>query len=148
MGLVLIIGGLRNLFLAAVSLEIVSWVFILLVEKFFRFKYLVVQRAVFFLMVLGILRFRNLLVLALLVKLALPPFHVWFLNVAAALKNVELLFFLSPHKILPLFLFGKVVSHIGGLFLFSLFLVTRRVLILATRGVFYILVVSSLNHTV
>jgi len=108
------------------SLEVLSWVFVILLPIILSLRYLIIQRYFLILSLFGIVFLKELLPLCFLLKLGLPPLHLWFIRIARLLRNNVFLFITTIHKLLPIFLMRKMF--------FSLFSVVRFSLLLGLLG--------------
>jgi len=135
----------RNSFIFIfVFLEILSWVFTILMSPFLAIKYLVMQAYFIVLSLMGLLWVPLFLVLGLLLKVGLPPIHIWFIKLSFFMKKWVFLIFSTLHKLLPLFLLGRLFL-LGSYLLGALLLVAGR-LIFQVFELFLILVTSSIVH--
>jgi hypothetical protein len=136
--------GIRRFLLVLISFEILSWLFVILIKSG-HIKYLIIQ-TVFILVSLTqlVLQTRGLLLLSLLFKMGLPPFHAWIVLLVRNLTAVGLLFMITVHKLLPLVILSKIIS---GRFFMVLMLIITRYLVMIQRGMLIVLVFSSMNHS-
>lgn len=129
-----------------VTIETLSWlIVILLLEE--AFKYLLVQR---FFIVVGLFRIIRILgglFIVLLIKLRLPPFHNWIVQILIGLKTKSFLFATTIHKLSP-FLFLASLFYISEwIFLGTISLIIRIIIITRTITIIGVLVVSSLVNS-
>lgn len=135
----------RNSFIFIfVYLEILSWVFTILISPLLAIKYLIIQAYFMILSLVGLLWIPLLLVLGLLLKVGLPPIHIWFIKLSFFIKKWVFLIFSTLHKLLPLFLLGRLFL-LGSYFLRALLLVAGR-LIFQVFELFLVLITSSIVH--
>lgn len=87
-----------------------------------------------------------MLVLLFLVKLGLPPFHLWFMRFRAWLNKKAFLFMTTVHKIAPIFILGKLVMESSLLLIVFSFVMSGQVMI-EVRDFFYVMMVSSMIHS-
>lgn len=145
--LVLLTGGLLNILIRLFLLEIISWRFIFLLDNFSIFKYLIVQSIFLILRILGIFINPRLLILGFLVKIGLPPFHLWFINLTYLLEKWRFIFITTLHKILPLIILIKIVLLGSSIILRGLIIILRGVIILQMGSFFHVVIVSSIIHS-
>lgn len=136
--------GRNSLILIFVYLEMLSWVFTILIPSLLAIKYLIIQAYFIVLRLLGLLWAPLLLVLGLILKVGLPPIHIWFIKLSFFMKKWIFLIFSTLHKLLPLFLLGRLFL-LGSYLLGALLLVAGR-LIFQVFELFLILVTSSIVH--
>lgn len=103
-----IFSGLSNLIVIIMLLELFSWIFTFFI-KAHAFKYLIVQRWVFFFIITFLLIKSKIVILPILIKIGLPPFHQWVILISFFLRKLSLAFFLSVHKVFPLFFLRKLI---------------------------------------
>jgi hypothetical protein len=136
--------GRNSFILILVYLERLSWVFTILMSPFLAIKYLIMQAYFIVLSLVGLLWAPLLLVVGLLLKVGLPPVHVWFMKLSFFMKKWVFLIFSTLHKLLPLFLLGRLFL-LGNYLLGTLLLLAGR-LIFQIFELFFILVTSSIVH--
>jgi len=105
------IGSLRLLRLLVV-LELLSWLFVILVPNTSTLNYLLVQRYFLILGIARILFLPSLLIIVFLLKLGIPPFHVWFIKIARVLNKNRFSFIITLHKLIPILFLSKVIFRI------------------------------------
>lgn len=136
--------GRNSFILIFVYLETLSWVFTILISPFLAIKYLIMQAYFMVLGLVGLLWTPLILILGFLLKVGLPPIHVWFIKLSFFIKKWVFLIFSTLHKLLPLFLLGRL-AFLGSYFLTALLLVAGR-LIFQVLELFFILITSSIVH--
>lgn len=141
--LIFFIGG-NSFILMLVYLETLSWVFTVLISPFLAIKYLIMQAYFIVLSLVGLLWVPLLLALGFFLKVGLPPIHIWFMKLSFFIKKWVFLIFSTLHKLLPLFLLGRLFL-LGSYFLGVLLLVAGR-LIFQVFELFFILITSSIVH--
>lgn len=128
-------------------LELLSWRLVLIIEKVFALKYLIVQRIFLFIGIYGAL-FRGLvLILAIFIKMGLPPFHFWFVVLARYFKKWIFFVILTLHKLLPILLLTKIILIRILNWTVQAILMVRGISILQVRGILFVFLVSSLVHS-
>jgi len=139
--------GLVRLLLCLFFVETLSWIFSLLISSL-SLKYLLVQRYFLLVRVMGALWRPSVIFLAIFLKVGLPPFQLWFIHISSLLKKWEFYFFVSVHKVFPLFILGKIL--LGGFWSLSSLVAIWIVgfLIIQIRRFFNIIIASSLLHSV
>lgn len=125
-------------------LEALSWVFVILISPLLAIKYLIMQTYFIVLSLVGLLWTPLLLVLGLLLKVGLPPMHIWFIKMSFFIEKWVFLIFSTLHKLLPLFLLGRLFL-LGSYLLGALLLVAGR-LIFQVFELFLVLITSSIVH--
>jgi len=95
-------------------MEILSWVFILILPLVLTLRYLVVQRVFFILRLLGVFWVPWVILIRLVLKLGIPPLHLWIIRIARRLSKESLAFLLTIHKVYPLFVLTKIVLRAQG----------------------------------
>jgi NADH:ubiquinone oxidoreductase subunit 2 (subunit N) len=140
--------GCINFLTLIVLLEVLSWVFVVLLPINSSLNYLVVQS--YFL--IGRLRrvlFNSylLLILRLLMKIGLPPFHIWLIRVARVLNKETFSFLITGHKLLPLFLLRKLILSVVSFTLITIRLVVIITGLIRRRTIFYTLMFSSILNS-
>lgn len=109
----------------------------MLIQSFFLFTGL-----------LGLLLAKRLLLLSFLLKVGLPPFHIWLLLIVFFLKKNELFLFLSVHKVIPFFFFFKMIKFSKGTFFIFFIIMLLVFLVFELRGFVVVIISSSLIHSV
>lgn len=129
-----------------ILLECLSWLFSFLLIKDTVIKYLIVQRIFFFMGLVGILWRDTLLIRAIILKMGLPPFHIWFYKISFLIDKRAFLFFTTIHKIIPLFFLLKVRAfYLLGISIRVLLI--SIILIVEVGGLFYVVILSSIVHS-
>jgi len=136
--------GRNSFILMLVYLETLSWVFTILMPPFLGIKYLIIQAYFIMLSLVGLLWTPLLLVLGLVLKVGLPPIHIWFIKLSFFMKKWVFLIFSTLHKLLPLFLLGRL--FLLGSYLSGVLLLVAGGLIFQVSELFFILVTSSIVH--
>jgi NADH:ubiquinone oxidoreductase subunit 2 (subunit N) len=124
-----------------------SWLFVTIIPMSYSLSYLIIQRYFLVIRIIRLLWIKEMLVACFLLKLGLPPFHMWFIRILRALSNKVFLFASTVHKILPLFFIRKMMNLSTLLLRVSIIILTR-VYLLESRSLFPTLVFSSITHTV
>lgn len=138
------LGG-RNIFFLLVLIELLSWILAIIIPTSISLKYLLIQGYFIFLGLIGLLWFPLTLRLRLLLKVGLPPFHLWFFSISFYLHKNIFRFFITIHKLIPLFFLSKIATPL--LYLIRLILISSGILIFQVRDFFYTFISSSLLHT-
>lgn len=136
--------GRNSFILAFVYLEILSWIFTTLMSPFLAIKYLIMQAYFMVLGLVGLLWMSPLLVLGFILKVGLPPIHIWFIKLSFFIKKWVFLIFSTLHKLLPLFLLGRL--FLFGSYLLGVLLLVAGRLIFQVFELFFILITSSIVH--
>jgi len=136
--------GSNSIVLMLLYLEVLSWLFVMLISPSTVMKYLVIQAYFIILGLLGVLWMPLFLVLRLFLKIGLPPMHVWFLKLSVLMGKWVFIFFSTLHKLLPLLLLGRCFM--------TRYLLTRIILLVSTRLIYqifeflFIIMTSSMVH--
>jgi len=94
----------------------------------------------------GILWRDTLLIRAIILKMGLPPFHIWFYKISFLIDKRAFLFFTTIHKIIPLFFLLKVRAfYLLGISIRVLLI--SIILIVEVGGLFYVVILSSIVHS-
>jgi len=144
--MLLVIGGSRSVFLAVFLMELISWVFALLVGRN-AIKYLLVQSLFFVLTITGVLLLPMVILFGIMFKLGLPPFHLWFVSFNRLLNKKVFIMASTLHKLFPLAFMCKAAILGIGLLVGVLILTLRRLLLSSFRSLFHVLIFSSLVHS-
>lgn len=139
----LFLGG-SSIILLFVFLETLSWVFTILIPTFISIKYLIIQAYFMILGLVGLLWVPIFLFFGLLLKVGLPPIHIWFIKLSFFIKKWVFLLFSTIHKLLPLLFIGSLLLR-SSIFLVVLLVVAGR-LIFQVFELFLILLTSSIVH--
>lgn len=107
-------------------------------------KYLIIQTYFIILGLMGLLWFPLLLMLRLLLKIGLPPIHIWFMKLAFFMEKWIFFVFSTLHKLFPLLLLGGLFLR-RSYFFWVLLLIAGR-LIFQVFEFFFILLASSVIH--
>lgn len=125
-------------------METLSWLFVIIAKQV-AFKYLIVQP---FFLVIGLVRlswWNRALIIRLLLKLGVPPFHVWAVHVLRYLNKRIFVFITTLHKVVPILLIVKLWGYylVTPVLLLSVLTLS---LILQSRGLFIVITFSSILH--
>lgn len=146
--MVFLFRGISNLVFALLILEILSWIFTLLLRSEVALKYLLVQRFFLLFGVIGLFWFWPFLVLAFLLKIGLPPFHSWIIAISVFFRTVVFTLFLSLHKILPLLVLGKRLLNFNRFYLLVAAFLIAAVLLFQAVSLFFVIILSSIIHRI
>jgi len=141
------IGSLRLLRLLVV-LELLSWLFVILVPNTSTLNYLLVQRYFLILGIARILFLPSLLIIVFLLKLGIPPFHVWFIKIARVLNKNRFSFIITLHKLIPILFLSKVIFRIISFIIIWLRLIVVGLALISRRTLFFTLIYSSIVHSI
>lgn len=144
--LLLIGAGSGTLFTAVLLIEILSWIFVRMADRV-SLKYLLIQSFFFFLRFMAIMTWERLLLVVFLVKIGLPPFHTWALQVFSFLNKAIFFFIRTIHKLLPLVFIIRLSSGIMCLLVFTIILTLSLLILPSVSSIFLVLAVSSIIHT-
>jgi len=141
------IGSLRLLRLLVV-LELLSWLFVILVPNTSTLNYLLVQRYFLILRIARILFLPSLLIIVFLLKLGIPPFHIWFIKIARVLNKNRFSFIITLHKLIPILFLSKVIFRIISFIIIWLRLIVVGLALISRRTLFFTLIYSSIIHSI
>jgi len=141
------IGSLRLLRLLVV-LELLSWLFVILVPNTSTLNYLLVQRYFLILGIARILFLPSLLIIVFLLKLGIPPFHIWFIKIARVLNKNRFSFIITLHKLIPILFLSKVIFRIISFIIIWLRLIVVGLALISRRTLFFTLIYSSIIHSI
>jgi len=141
------IGSLRLLRLLVV-LELLSWLFVILVPNTSTLNYLLVQRYFLILRIARILFLPSLLIIVFLLKLGIPPFHIWFIKIARVLNKNRFSFIITLHKLIPILFLSKVIFRIISFIIIWLRLIVVGLALISRRTLFFTLIYSSIVHSI
>lgn len=128
-------------------MEILSWLFTFFLKKTIVFKYLLIQRLILIVILITILnKSFNILPILILLRMGVPPFHIWAIHIYYFLKKETFLFITTIHKIIP-FLILKRVLTLSLLFILIILRVATAFLILEVRDFYSAIIVSSIRHS-
>jgi len=94
---------------------------------------------------MGVLWSPILIILGLLLKIGLPPVHIWFIKISFLLKKWIFLIFSTIHKLLPLLILGSLLTTIN--YLVWAVLLAAGTLIFQVFELFFVLLASSIIHS-
>jgi len=130
-----------------VFLELLSWAFALLLDKWIL-KYLVVQSYFILLRIVGSIIRALLLLLRGLLKMGMPPFHGWLLPIIRIVRKEVFIFITTLHKLLPIMFLLLLVFIFNRRHLIILVLLSLRVLLLGASVRFVLIITfSSFVHS-
>lgn len=138
--------GLTEILLLVFLMESLSWLFIFLLKGELVLKYLLVQSLFFLLFMVGVLWISKVTMLFFLLKLGLPPFHLWFLRLRSFLEKQSFGFISTIHKFSPIFIFSKMIGLVS-LRLIVISVLMRGLVFVSVSEVFTVLIVSSMIHS-
>lgn len=142
----LIIGSTRIL-ISILLMEVLSWCFIKFIPSWRVMKYLFLQRAFLIFTMISILWWKPLLILGLLLKIGLPPFHLWIIRLISELKLLPFIFIQTLHKLFPVLIFSKVFKESLFSFILRFLILFTGVLVSNIRNILFVLRISSILHT-
>lgn len=138
--------GQQEIILIILLLEFLSWIFSVLLSSSLSLKYFLIQSLFLLGRLVSVLSFnKHILILFFLLKLGLPPFHLWFFNLSLNIKKWVFLFFSSLHKRAPLMIIRRIV--LPNFFLLFFIVIVTIVFILEAGDLFIILLLSSVSHS-
>jgi len=141
---ILIFLGARNLAFLLILLELLSWIFVLLLNEVISIKYLIIQAYFIFGAILGSFWRAFLIVFRLILKVGMPPMHLWFIKVSFWINKFIFIFFRTFHKLFPLILIRLFMCL--KLFPLILLFLVSGILLFQVVDFFYVILSSSLIH--
>jgi len=141
------LGCIRLLSLLII-LEVISWLFVTLLPSSSTLNYLIIQSYFLIIRLSRVLFLPSILIISFLLKLGLPPFHIWFLRVSRTLNKLSFSFIITIHKLIPIIFLRKVLFRVLSFILVSLRLVITGLALVRRRTLFFTLLFSSIVHSV
>lgn len=133
-----------------IMFELLSWIYTLMLltdSEEVVFKYILVQRLVtLFIFNRLLFSLMPVLLLRLLVKMGIPPFHGWVLSVIPQIRKNSSWFFLTLHKLLPSIVL-IIISFLSSK-AFLIYLVAVILLVVTRNKLVKLILLSSISHTV
>lgn len=118
-----------------------SWIFSFLLKERRR-KYLIVQTYFLLLRIIGLLWAKTLFILRILLKLGIPPFHLWIVFLTINISLFPFIFLMTIHKLRPLGLLSKVLT-ITLIRIIVISIIIRVSIIIQTKNFLLVLLFSS-----
>lgn len=140
-------SGSINILISLITIEVLSWLFIQFIPIWRVLKYLFLQRVFFVFVIISTIRIKPFLLIRLLLKMGIPPFHLWVIRLMLEIELVSFRIILTLHKFLPTLLLTKVLKELILVFLLRLILISLSVLISNLGNILIVLVLSSILHT-
>jgi len=140
--------GSLSLLRLMLSLELISWIFVVLIPRNFTLNYLIVQS---YFLVMGLCRvflMPFVLIAFFLIKLGIPPFHLWFIRVARSLNKNVFVFIITIHKLVPVLFLRKVLIRYISFVVLSSRLIIVGLSLIRRRTIFFTIIFSSIVHTI
>lgn len=131
-----------NLVVVLVALEVLSWGFVILFGSSSILKYLLIQRVFVPLSLFSLVVFNKALVVFLMLKIGLPPFHSWLVKVLSEVNFLVFIFMRTFHKLVPLFFFVKLITFVFSL-VFCSYLILMRIFLFVSFSYFLGIMISS-----
>lgn len=129
------------------NLTLIVFVFFHLRDWEVTIKYFIVQTFNSLLIVLSImLTITTLIILLAITKMGLVPFHLWFQDLIKFISTSRFFLLLSIQK-LPLLVIAFLFRFNFSILLLRLWVVLRRFLTLAVRGIYFLIFFSSVIHS-
>lgn len=145
---ILALCGSRSFLFIIFGLELLSWLFLVMVPFTILFNYLYVQSYFVLFSLMGvIIGFNRLIFWRMFMKMGLPPFHSWLLCFLSNISMPIFLFVMLFHKFLPLVILNKFMAD-SSTFLILFIVVLSSLIIFQLINIFEILFFSSLIHNV
>lgn len=143
----LIARGSINILVSLIVIEVLSWLFIQFIPVWRVLKYLFLQGIFFVFVVISIVWIKPFLLVSLLLKIGVPPFHLWVIRLMLEIELVSFGIILTLHKFLPTLLLAKALKEFILVFMVRLILISLSVLISNSGNILMVLVLSSILHT-
>jgi len=140
--------GTINVLRLLVFLEILSWLFVLLLPFTSSFNYLIIQRYFLLLRLTRLVIIPSLLVICFFIKLGLPPFHMWFLRISGVSRKGTFLFIITIHKLLPILFLEKIIFGLVSFLMLIFSVLVVGLILVRRRTIFFTLVFSSILNRV
>jgi len=140
--------GCLNILITLITIEIFSWIFVILIPTYSSLNYLVIQS---YFLVIGLIRiiyFPRLLLFVIIIKLGLPPFHIWFIRIALVINKIVFLFIITLHKLFPIIFLSKLIFRSWRFLLLRRRVIFIRRFIARRRTLFFTLLSSSIIHRI
>jgi len=138
--------GITELVFLLFLIEVLSWIFTLFLKKIEVLKYLIVQTIFLLRGLIRILWRIKLFLLIIILKLGVPPFHLWFINLRRSLRKYSFLFITTAHKLPPLFCITKFL-YLEERHLLVIITLISGILIIESRELFSTFIFSSMVHS-
>jgi len=145
--LILLIGCIRLLVLLVI-LEVLSWLFVIIIPNSSTLNYLIVQSYFLVMSLCSSLFFPSILIVRFLLKLGIPPFHIWFIRIAAVVNKIIFSFIITVHKLVPILFLRKILLSFVPFSLLFLRISLTGIALIRRRTLFFTLVFSSMVHTI
>lgn len=142
----LIIIGFSSFLWSLLGLELLSWLFVIIIPETLSFIYLVIQTFFVFVAILSIIIFPFLVFWGLILKIGLPPFHGWMLTFTFIIDAIVFALLMLLHKFMPIVVFGKILSNNIQFFFVTLLILSRALLIVQFAIFFEVIFFSSIIH--
>lgn len=143
--LILVRLGITEFFLVLILLELLSWLFSRLLPTSIALKYLLTQRYFVFWLISLMIVLPKGLGIVFLIKMGLPPIHLWFFFISLRLRRTDFFFFRTFHKLIPIVFLSNLLN---SLFILMVIFGASSFLLLQFVTFFYVLFCSSLVHRV
>lgn len=94
---------MENILLLILLLEVLSWLFVIVLSNNFTFYYLVIQAYFLFWRFISVFTGAYILLIVIIfLKIGIPPFQAWALNLLSRVNKFTFWFIRSMHKLLPI----------------------------------------------
>jgi len=146
--IILVTLGCLRLLSLLVVLELLSWLFVILLPSTSTLNYLIIQS---YFLIAGLFRvivLPFLLIVRFLLKLGLPPFHIWFIRISRTLNKFSFSFIITIHKLLPILFLRKVLLRLFSFTIMYFRLFITGVALIRASTLFFTLIFSSIVHTI
>lgn len=139
-------SGSSNIVLVLVGLELLSWVFIILLVLDIALKYLLIQRYFLLGAIAALIWIPIGIPWILLIKIGLPPFHVWLITIAFYIRAWVFTFSITWHKFYPLFLLRETAGLKTKVNFGLVIILLSAVLMYNGNSLYPVLIFSSMSH--
>lgn len=136
----------RNIIILLLLIEVLSWRFTLILTSSLIIKYLIIQRYFIILSLIGLTNIPRILMLALIIKLGFPPYHLWMIALFTKVTAFVIRFAITIHKWLPLIVIGRYFSVINS-FSIVLICIIKGILLISVQNIVVIFIFSSIVHS-
>jgi len=144
---VILARGSVNILISLIIIEVLSWLFIQFIPIWRVLKYLFLQGVFFVFVVISTIWVKPFLLVRLILKMGVPPFHLWVIRLILEIELISFTIILTLHKLLPTLLLAKVIKEFILVLIMRLILISLSVLIRNLRNMLIVLVLSSILHT-
>jgi len=129
-------------------LEVLSWLFVVLLPSSSTLNYLIIQSYFLIISLSRVIFLPSLIIIRFLLKLGLPPFHLWFIRISRTVDKLTFSFIITIHKLIPIIFLRKILFRVFSFILVSLSLIISGLALIRRRTLFFTLLFSSIVHSI